>query len=59
MVNDKVLKTDKCSSEGVRRQQCTESFCECIHAIEVPENKIVDLVLITEGIIDVQFKHII
>ena len=49
MISHKNIKSDVCSSEGVKKQHCSETFCECLHLIDVPKNEIVDLVLLTDG----------
>ncbi|XP_068249586.1 uncharacterized protein [Palaemon carinicauda] len=49
LVDQKPLKTENCSAEGVRRGHCTEDFCECLHTLTVNVGTVVDLVLIGEG----------
>lgn len=49
LVNHRPLKSENCSSEGVRRGHCTADFCECLHVLQVSIGAVVDLVLIGEG----------
>lgn len=49
LVNRRALKSENCSSEGVRQNQCSANHCECLHTLNIALGSYVDLVLIGEG----------
>lgn len=49
LVNHRPLRSENCSSDGVRQGHCTADFCECLHVLQAPIGAVVDLVLIGEG----------
>ncbi|XP_064095739.1 uncharacterized protein LOC135207812 [Macrobrachium nipponense] len=49
LVDQKPLRAENCSSEGVRQAHCSEGFCECLHIVTVNVGSVVDMVLIGEG----------
>lgn len=39
-----------CNAAGVRRKNCVGDYCECLHSEEIEHGRVVELVLVNEGL---------